>query len=60
MSLILNNLANVVESLIQNTLTPSRHELAYDIDDSNDNQNKEDDDNLSPGLVESKETNYAC
>ena len=48
-----------MESLIWNILIPSRHELSYDIDDFDDNQNEEDDD-LSPWLVESVEANYTC
>ena len=64
MSLIPNNLADVAESPIRNTLIPSRHELKDDIDDSDDNENEEedddDDDDLSPMLVESEETNYMC
>jgi hypothetical protein len=47
MSLIFNNIADVTESLIWNTLIPSHLELPDDIDDSNDNENKEDDDDLS-------------
>jgi hypothetical protein len=38
-------------------LIPSRHEFLNDIDDSNDNENEEDDD-LSPMLVKSKEEDY--
>ena len=43
MSLISNNLANVADSLIWNTLIPSCPELPYDIDNSNDSKNAEHD-----------------
>jgi hypothetical protein len=42
MSLIPNNPTDGAESLIWNTLIPSRPELPDDIDDSNDNENEED------------------
>jgi hypothetical protein len=38
-----------------NTLIPSRPELTYDIEGSNDNENEEDDDDLSPMQVGSEE-----
>ena len=62
MSLIHNNPTNVAESLILNTLIPSRRDLPYDFDDSNDNENEEDDDDddLSPMPVESEEDDYMC
>ena len=44
MSLISNNTANVAETLIWNTLIPSRPELPNNIVDSDDNENEEDDD----------------
>ena len=50
MSSILNNLADVAESPMWNTLIPSRLELLDNIDDSDDNENEEDDD-LSSLLV---------
>ena len=50
-SLIPNNPTHVEESLIWNTLIPSRHELLDDIDDDND------DDDLSLVPVESQEVN---
>ena len=53
MSLIPNNPANVAESLIWNTLIPSRLELLDAVDVSDDNKNEEDD-NLSPMPVESE------
>ena len=61
MSLTLNNLADVAESPIWNTLIPSHCELPNDIDDYDDNENEEeeeDDDDLSPTLVKNEETNY--
>ena len=54
MSLIPNNPLDVVESLIWNTLIPSQPELANGIDNSDDN------DDLSPMLVESDETDRTC
>jgi hypothetical protein len=65
MSLILNNLANLAESPICNTLIPFRLELPDEIDDSNDNKNEEqddddDDDDLSPMPLESEEADYTC
>ena len=44
MSLIPNNLADVVESPIWNTLISFSLELLDDIDDSNDNETEQDDD----------------
>ena len=43
-SLIPNNLADVAESPVWNTLIPSRLELPEYIDDPRDNENEEDDD----------------
>jgi hypothetical protein len=73
MSLVPNNLVDVAESLIWNTLIPSPLEFLYDIDNSDDNENddeeEDDDDNdddddedddLSPVPVESVEANYTC
>ena len=70
MPLIPNNLANVAESLIWNTLIPSPLELLDDIDifdnnkyeeeDDDDNDNDDEDDDLSLMPVESEETNYTC
>jgi hypothetical protein len=73
-SLIPNTPADVAESLIWNTLIPSRPELPYDIDDSNDNENEEEEEeeeeedidnddedvDLSLVLVEGEETDYTC
>ena len=55
MSLIPNNLVDVMESLIWNTLIPSHPKLPHDIDNSND-----EDDDLSPLLAESEEVDYTC
>jgi len=57
MSLISNNRADVTQSSIWNTVTSSRPELPYAIEDANDNENIEDDedDDLSPVLVKSEE-----
>jgi hypothetical protein len=73
MSLIPNNLVDVTQSPIWNTLIPSRLEMPDDIDDYDDSENEgddddeeeeeeeEDDDNdLSPVPIESEETNYMC
>ena len=62
MSLIPNNPADVVDSVIWNTLFLSRLELPNDIDDSDDIENEEEDDDdedddLSQMPVESEETN---
>ena len=51
MSLILNNTKNVGEHSIWNTLIPYRLELPNDINNFDDNE----DDDLSPVLVESEE-----
>ena len=59
MSIIFNNPTNVAKSPIWNTLIPSHPKLPDDIDDSDANENEEDDD-LSPMLIESEETNYTC
>ena len=66
-SLIPNNLADVAESPVWNTLIPSRLELPEYIDDPRDNENEEDDDNddddedddLSLVPIESDEVDYA-
>ena len=72
LSLIPNNPTCVAESLVWNTLSPSRSKLPDDIDDSDDNENEEqdddddddedgnDDDDLSLVLVESEEVDYVC
>jgi hypothetical protein len=70
MSLIPNNPANILKSLIWNTLIPSRPKLPNDIDyfdnyneneeDDNDNDDDDEDDDLLPMLVKSEETNYTC
>ena len=57
MSLIPNNLAYVVESPIWNTLIPSHPKLPYDIDDSHDKYEEEEE---SLVTVESEEANYTC
>ena len=64
MTLILINPTDVVQPPIWNTLIPSCHELPYDIDDSNDYENEEDndegDDDLSLLRVECEEADYTC
>jgi hypothetical protein len=69
MNLIPSNPTNVVESLIWNTLIPSRLELPDDIYDSDDNKSEEDeeegdedeDDDLSPiPMIESEKADYSC
>ena len=60
MSLIPNNLVDVSESMIWNTLIPPQPVLPDDIDDSNDNKNEEDDDDLLPMPVKSEESDYTC
>ena len=65
MSQIPNNLVDVVESPVWNTLIPSRPELPDDIDDSNDNENEEegdeiDDDDLSLVPIQSEQIDYTC
>ena len=51
-----NNTTYVMESLIWNTLIPSRHELPDDIVDSYGNGNKEENDDLSPIPINNLET----
>jgi hypothetical protein len=58
MSLIPNNLADVVESLVCNTLIPSCLELLDDDEEEDDDDN--DDDDLSPMPVENEEANFTC
>jgi len=72
MSLIPNNLVDVTESPIWNTLITSHLELPNDIDDFDDNEEDDDDeeqednddddkdDDLSPMPVESDKTDYTC
>ena len=58
-----NNTSNVAESLIWNTLIPSRLELPNAIDNSDDNENEKDDDeddDLSPMPIKSEEVGYTC
>ena len=59
MSFISSNPTSVTKSPMWNTLIPSRPELLDDLDDSDANENEEDDD-LSPMLVESEEADYTC
>lgn len=63
-SLIPNNITIVLESLIWNTLIPSRPKLTDDIDNSDDNEIEDDDDDedddLSQVPVEREETDYTC
>ena len=70
MSIIPNNLADVVESLIWNTLIPSCLALPDDIDDlikmkedddvDDDNDDDDEDDDQLPVPVESEEADYTC
>ena len=66
MSLIHYDQANVLESLIWNTLIPSCPELPNDIGNFDDNEKENDDDDdfeeedLSPIPIESEEANYMC
>ena len=66
--MISNNTRDVAESLIWNTLIPSRSELPGDMNDVDDNGNEDgddnddddDDDDLLPMPLESEEANYTC
>ena len=65
MSLIPNNLVDVAEFPILNTLIPSPLELPHGIDDYDDNENEEDDDEEEKDVtslvpVESEEANHTC
>ena len=63
MSLILENLADVVESLIWNTLIPNRLELLDDINEFDDYENEEgddDDEDLSLVPIENEEADHMC
>ena len=58
--MISNNTRDVAESLIWNTLIPSRSELPGDMNDVDDNDDDDDDDDLLPMPLESEEANYTC
>ena len=67
MSLILENLADVVESLIWNTLIPNRLELLDDINEFDDYENEEggdddddEDEDLSLVPIENEEADHMC